>query len=146
MHVISKITHSFGPGSRYGGCVREDVWPSGSARGGHLGSQRLPGGAGAGWGMAGSQPCSEGVTTGSRAGWCQGCRVPRTPRRWLWRGAEAGCQGRPQERRRHREGRGRLQGRFAQLDCGRISKWAQGQGRLRKQEMCLGSRNLYQVK
>lgn len=45
----SKITHSFGPGSPPGVC--EDVWSSGSARGARLDSQRLPGGAGARWGI-----------------------------------------------------------------------------------------------
>lgn len=165
-----------GLGAVLGGC--EDVWPSGSARGARLGSQCLPGGAGARWGMAGSQPCSE-----QGQPWVQSRLVPGvpgvpgvpashqpcTPSQQLRHGAEAGYQG----RRRKDAGAGkvcthgwplpstpearvfclnwelnvgRLQGQFVQLDCGRISKWVQGQGRLRKQEMCLCSRNIYQVK
>lgn len=127
-------------------------------------------------GWQGASPAQSRISPGSRAGWCQGCRVslqatspatrasscgtvPRTGTREgagkmpAWgRCAHMGGLCLPLRRQgfsfclNWELNVGRLQGQFVQLDCGHISKWVQGQGRLRKQEMCLCSRNIYQVK
>lgn len=146
VHGTSKITHSFRPGSRPGAGGVKMCGPAGQ-------HEELA--------LAPRAVLGELVQDG---GWLvpgvlsvPACHQPCTPSWWLRRGAEARYQGRrskdtstgkvcthgwplsvaPEARvfcLQWELKTGRLQGQFAQLDCGRISKWAQGQGKLRKQE------------